>query len=393
VKVLLISSKPIYPKNDGGCVAMDNFLKSLLAADFEVRHLAIGTEKHPYKKVNYPVDLQNKISINGQNISTRVNIFSALKSLFKTGSYNVNRFHSNDVFNKIEKEIKETNFDTIIFESLFSTIYLNEIREIFSGKIITRIHNIEANIWKDYWRNENYFFKKLFLKKLYRDLEKYEIETFKKIDGIIAISDDDKDCIQALNIDTNVITIPVAISDIQNHNNYSNTSIFHLGAMDWQPNIEAVERLVKIHEEAILKQNSFDLYIAGKNASSFKISSSSKDIRNLGFIENLSDFTKSAGILVSPIISGSGVRIKILEMMAKGIPVITTKTGAKGINHCDNECLIIATDNNDFINKIKIVRESSELRRKLGENAIKYIRQHHNIEKITKSLREFIQNK
>lgn len=393
MKVLLISSKPIYPKNDGGSVAMDNFLKSLLAAHFEVRHLAIGTEKHPYKKVNYPVDLQNKISINGQNISTSVNAFSALKSLFKNGSYNVNRFHSKDVFKKIEKEIKETKFDTIIFESLFSTIYLNEIREIFSGNILTRIHNIEANIWKDYWRNENSFFKKLFLKKLHRDLEKYEIETFKKIDGIIAISDDDRDSILALDIDANVITIPVAISDIQNHNNYSNTSVFHLGAMDWQPNIEAVERLIKIHEEAILKQNSFDLYIAGKNASSFKIPPSSKDIRNLGFIENLSDFTKSAGILVSPIISGSGVRIKILEMMAKGIPVITTKTGAKGINHCDNECLIIATDNNDFINKIKTVRESSELRRKLGENAIKYIRQHHNIEKITKSLREFIQNK
>ena len=393
MKILLISNKPIYPKTDGGCVAMDNFLKSLLASNFEVNHIAIGTEKHPFEKENYPLDLRNKISVSGQNISTNVNVFSALKSLFIKGSYNINRFYSTNVCEKIKLEIKDNKFDVIIFESLFSTIYLNEIREIFTGKIITRIHNIEADIWKDYWKNEVSFLKKLFLQKLQKDLEKYEIETFKKVDGIIAISNDDKKSVLDLDIKTNVITVPVAINGIQNHNSYTNTSVFHLGAMDWQPNKEAVERLVAIHTEANLKQSSFNLVIAGKNAETFKVSSSSELIENIGFIEDLDTFTKEAGILVSPIISGSGVRIKILEMMGKGIPVITSETGAKGINHQNSECLMIATDNNDFIEKIKLVRENLELRKKLGQNAIDYIQKYHSIEEITKSLREFIQNK
>tara|TARA_B110000285_G_scaffold210811_1_gene252979 strand:+ start:672 stop:1853 length:1182 start_codon:yes stop_codon:yes gene_type:complete len=393
VKILLISNKPIYPKTDGGCVAMDNFLKSLLSSNFEVNHIAIGTEKHPFEKENYPLKLRNKISVSGQNISTNVNIFSALKSLFKKGSYNINRFYSTDVSEKIKLEVKDNEFDVIIFESLFSTIYLNEIKEIFTGKIIARIHNIEADIWKNYWKNEVSFLRKLFLRKLQNDLKKYEIETLKKVDGIIAISNDDKKSILELKIKTTVITVPVAITDLQNQNNYMNTSVFHLGAMDWQPNKEAVERLVTIHTEANVKQNSFKLIIAGKNAETFKTSSSSDLIENIGFIEDLDTFTKDAGILVSPIISGSGVRIKILEMMAKGIPVITSETGAKGINYKDYECLMIASDNNDFIEKIKLVRESLELRKKLGQNAIDYIQKYHNIEEITKSLREFIQNK
>ena len=393
MKILLISNKPIYPKTDGGCVAMDNFLKSLLSSNFEVNHIAIGTEKHPFEKENYPLKLRNKISVSGQNISTNVNIFSALKSLFKKGSYNINRFYSTDVSEKIKLEVKDNEFDVIIFESLFSTIYLNEIKEIFTGKIIARIHNIEADIWKNYWKNEVSFLRKLFLRKLQNDLKKYEIETLKKVDGIIAISNDDKKSILELKIKTTVITVPVAITDLQNQNNYMNTSVFHLGAMDWQPNKEAVERLVTIHTEANVKQNSFKLIIAGKNAETFKTSSSSDLIENIGFIEDLDTFTKDAGILVSPIISGSGVRIKILEMMAKGIPVITSETGAKGINYKDYECLMIASDNNDFIEKIKLVRESLELRKKLGQNAIDYIQKYHNIEEITKSLREFIQNK
>ena len=372
---------------------MDNFLKSLLSSNFEVNHIAIGTEKHPFEKENYPLKLRNKISVSGQNISTNVNIFSALKSLFKKGSYNINRFYSTDVSEKIKLEVKDNEFDVIIFESLFSTIYLNEIKEIFTGKIIARIHNIEADIWKNYWKNEVSFLRKLFLRKLQNDLKKYEIETLKKVDGIIAISNDDKKSILELKIKTTVITVPVAITDLQNQNNYMNTSVFHLGAMDWQPNKEAVERLVTIHTEANVKQNSFKLIIAGKNAETFKTSSSSDLIENIGFIEDLDTFTKDAGILVSPIISGSGVRIKILEMMAKGIPVITSETGAKGINYKDYECLMIASDNNDFIEKIKLVRESLELRKKLGQNAIDYIQKYHNIEEITKSLREFIQNK
>lgn len=394
MKILLITNKPIYPKNDGGCVAMDNFLSSLLSAKFEVKHLAIGTEKHPFDERNYPLEIREKIAPIGINISTKVKIGEAFKNLFMKGSYNVKRFYSEKMKNEIATQLNKNKFDVVILESLYSTIYLDDIRKLFKGKVFTRIHNIEADIWKNYWQNETSFLKKIYLRKLHKDLSKYEIDTFSKIDGILAISNDDANAISKLDIRTPVKVIPVAISnEVNSIDTYSSNSVFHLGAMDWQPNIEAVDRLIKIHSLSIERGNAFELIIAGKNIEKFNLKSRSDKITNLGFVSDLDKLSQTAGILVSPVISGSGVRIKILEMMARGIPVITSEIGAKGIDYKKYNCLYVADDDIDFTRKIKTLQENQQLRMELGQNAISYIQKFHSIDEITKQLGEFIQTK
>ena len=50
MKILYITHKPIYPTIDGGCIAMDSFLKCLLNIEANVDHICISTKKHPFKK-------------------------------------------------------------------------------------------------------------------------------------------------------------------------------------------------------------------------------------------------------------------------------------------------------------------------------------------------------
>ena len=100
--------------------------------------------------------------------------------------------------------------------------------------------------------------------------------------------------------------------------------------MDWKPNQEAVNYLVKkIWSNP--KVSGFKLKIAGSKSEHFGFYATNS-IEVVGWVKDSNSFMAKSGTLVTPILSGSGIRIKLLEAMALGIPCITTKLGASGID-------------------------------------------------------------
>lgn len=114
MKTLHITSKPIFPLVDGGCVAMRNLLDGLLAENTSIKHLAISTKKHPFFLENYPDGILKKIAPESIQINTDVCIVDAIKHLFKKGSYNVSRFYSDNIKKLIISELNVTNYEVII---------------------------------------------------------------------------------------------------------------------------------------------------------------------------------------------------------------------------------------------------------------------------------------
>ncbi len=394
MKILHITSKPIFPLVDGGCVAMKNLLDGLLVENASVKHLAISTKKHPFSLENYPDAILEKIAPKSIQINTDVCIVDAIKHLFKKGSYNVARFYSDSVKNLIVKELTTTNYEVVILESLYCTPYIAAIRAVFEGKIIVRIHNIESDIWSNYASNETNPFKRLYLKKLTNDLKSYEFDILNKVDGILAITEENKIKLGQNGIKTKCITIPVAVDiNEQVQQDYSANNLFHIGAMNWQPNIESAKRLIKLFPEIRKQSKETKLHLVGSNFSSEFKQNEKEKMYIEGFVENLQHFAPNTGILVAPIISGSGVRIKILEMMAIGIPIITTKLGAEGILHENHNCLIIANSDEEIIRESLRLINDQELRKEIGQNAIAYIKKYHNFKVISQQLIEFIQTK
>ncbi|MBL1281513.1 MAG: glycosyltransferase family 4 protein [Fluviicola sp.] len=392
MKILYITSKPIYPKVDGGCVAMENFLHCLFAQDIEVKHLSIATEKHPFNATNDPNDIREKINTEAVTVKTNVTPLSAFIHLFRKGSYNVRRFYSEEMEQLIAQEIQKENYDAIILDSLYTSVYLDSIRKHFDKKIIARIHNIESDIWDDYAQNETNFLKKIYLKKLAKDLRNYEVEALNKVDGVLSITEDDKQILEKIGVKTPCISLAVSISVPQKiTTDYKASNIFHLGAMNWQPNIEAVHRLIKLFPKIRQQSPTVDLHLAGGNFPKEIEKKKSTHIHIDGFVEDVQSFASNSGILVSPIVSGSGVRIKILEMMAIGIPVVTTKLGAQGVNYSEYNCLLVADSDQEIIDATIELIKNEELRKEIGSNAIDYLRKNHSIGVLSKQLIEFIE--
>jgi len=385
MKCLYITSKPIYPIVDGGCFAMDSFLKTLSHAGFIIDHFTISTQKHPFRPDAYP----EGIHVESVEIDTRIKTLQALKYLFKKGSYNVARFHSEEVTEKIEALIKKNTYDFVILDSLYATTYLSSIRKYFTGKIYLRSHNCEAQIWFDLAKNEQNILKSIYFKKLAKDLHIYESTILNKLDGVFAISQEDQEAFMKNNTKAKVCVIPVHLeSNDQDEFKIEKGKIFHVGNMDWVPNREAVERLVKLFHESIHSDDQLKLSLVGKNIE--KHYKSSKGIEIQGFVDDLKGFVQKSGILVSPITSSSGVRVKILEMMAYGIPVITTPSGAKGIFSEGKNAVEIQETNTALIDAILRITKDDEKLAEMQTLSKEYIKKYHNIEQIASDLKSFI---
>ena len=108
-------------------------------------------------------------------------------------------------------------------------------------------------------------------------------------------------------------------------------------------------------------------------------------VRRHGFVEHVEDIFTKSGVLISPIKSGSGIRIKLLEALSFGVPIVTTSLGAAGIN--TNSGILIAETREEFIRQAKNLIQSAETRESLGTNGKEYISKEHAPKKVVEKLK------
>jgi glycosyltransferase involved in cell wall biosynthesis len=389
MRVLYLTNKPIYPLVDGGCKAMESFLSCLLENKWEIEHLCISTEKHPFSLAAYPAELQKSIAIDSVFVSTKIKLRKAFLALIKDESYTMTRFQSLQITNKLKQIIETNRFDLVILESLYSTGSLDFLRRQSNLKIIVRTHNVEHQLWEEKSIKSTNPFKKWYLSILAKQLRKYEIDTLQKVDGIATISQQDEYDFKQLTIETPICTIPVAMPNLEKRIDYSPDTFFFIGSMNWEPNKEAVQLLLNTIFPLIKKEiPSAQLILAGSFMPQDLLIHQQEGVQIVGFVDDLKLFFNSNGILLSPIQSGSGVRIKLIEAMNMGLPIISTSKGAVGI---PQEGQLIIEDNpNEFAQKaVKLYRDSI-LRAELGAKAYDFASKNYSTKSIARSIREFV---
>lgn len=390
MKLLFFTSKPIYPSVDGGCFASEKLLSCLLHANIDVQYATLSTNKHPFDLSKFPEDLAKTIKPIDYYVNTDVRALSALKSLFTSNSYNTNRFYSIEVEALLIELIKQESFDGIIFDSLYTLPYLDAVRAIFKGKITTRTHNVEYKLWEHY-SAEASGLKKWYLRRLAKDLKRFELKKLSQVDAVLSISKDDSLEFKKVGVKTEIVDIAVNIDIRENNVPTSNHRIYHLGMMDWEPNRQAVNQLIDWMPELRKLVPTLELHIAGSKSEEFVEKDEQNGIYVHGFVDSVEDFTRKNGLLVSPIRAASGVRIKFLEAMASGIPIITTALGALGIEHETCSCLCISETKEEFFANIAELTSNQEKREEIGRNALSYINKNHNIDTISQRIVEIFE--
>jgi len=369
-KILILSHKPPYPKSDGGCIAIAQVLETLLEQGHQITFTCMETDKHPSTDT-----LQHKnLNYKSVYVDTRVKVFGALKNLLSKQSYILSRFNQN-AFNKELRSILQVNtFDTVIFESLFTSSYLDTVNELSAAKKIYRSHNVEYLIWeaqRDH--NTNRFLKK-YLRQQARRLKKEEMKFWNSIESIASISNSDSAHItKYCSTTVNTVSLYVENRHLEQTDSASKMDFFHLGAMNWLPNQEAIYWLLnEVWPDLQKVENSAEIHIAGRGMPKKLITRKQKGFFNHHEVINALEFISEHKVMLVPLFSGSGIRVKIIEGMAMGKCIISTNIGVEGISCTDKKNILIANTKEEFIEAMKFCIQNPERVNNIGAEAKKY---------------------
>lgn len=392
MKILQLCHKPPLPAKDGGCIAMDNLTQGLLQLGHKVKVLTIYTHKHDLNLEQLPEEYIQQTDIEGVFVDTRINLVDAFTAFMTNDSYHVNRFFSPDMDIKIDRLLRKHQFDIIHLESLFMTPYLGTIKRRSKAPVVLRAHNIEYTIWEKIAIGTKNPIKKAYINHLARQLKEYELNMFNFVDGIATISESDKIRMLQLGVRQPIRTISFGIDLNKYHplNPPQDVSLFHLGAMDWEPNIEGLTWFIEniwphIHQHfPDLKLN-----LAGRNMPDKFIQLQAPGVHVIGEVEDAHGFMSQHAIMVVPLLSGGGIRVKIIEGMALGKAIVSSTIGAIGIEDHHTESLKIADSVQEWINALEPLVSNSEEVKMQGQKARAFAESNFDNVKITKALIQF----
>jgi glycosyltransferase involved in cell wall biosynthesis len=395
MKFLFLCNKLPYPANEGGSMAMNMMIEGMLEAGHQVKVLAISSYKNPYDSSKIPESYKTKTKLEAIHLNLKPRLIPALYCFFLRKSYHVHRFISKKFDDKLTQVLKDEEFDIIQIETVFLTPYLKTIKKYSKAKVFLRAHNIEHLIWQRLAENTNNPIKKLYLDHLSVQLKNYEIDHLDSYDGIICISEIDRKYYS--NFTTKEIitaTFGIKPNDYQLAKNEENMiSLFFIGAMNWMPNAEGLKWFLdKVWPEIHENFSDLKFNIASKDIPHWLKKYESNQLKLVGEVTNAKDFISANSIMIVPLLSGSGIRIKIIEGMASGKAVIATSIGAEGIEYQNGKDILLADTKAEFIDQIKKCLIDSEYRKSIGINARNTILENHNSKIIIQDLLSDYQN-
>ena len=397
MKILFISQKSPYPPNDGGAIGSNNVILGFLEQNHSVQLLCLNSLKHRISIDEVDSDYREKTAIKLFDQDTSVKIFAAFFNLFSRKSYNIARFNNSELSEYLSTLLKKQDFDIVIIDSVYMKDYIPLIRKNSKAKIVLRSPNIEHKIWERMAETATSFFKKRYLKILAKRLKREEIQACHAVDGIFTVSAVDKKYFIEMGIEKPIEVIPTGIDMMKLSTEETaipeTIDFFHIGAMDWMPNIEAVDFLLqKIWPNIIAEFPELKLYLAGRNCPKELLNHQQQAVEILGEVDDAAAFFNEHAVMLVPLLSGSGQRVKIIEAMSMGKVLITTTIGLEGIDAVNGEHLLIADTPEAFLDAARQLITDKSLYAKLSKNAKSFANEFYDNKKIASKLERFLLN-
>ena len=215
--------------------------------------------------------------------------------------------------------------------------YLSALQDQPRAKRLLMAHNVDSLIWQRYYEAERSWMRRWFVREQWRKYEEFEQRSLHDAARVIAVSEPDAELMKQR---FGVAEVDVVENGIdcdwlaEARGERKPNQYLFLGALDWRPNQDAVRRLLDEIVPRIKRQRPDSrLLIVGRRPPAWIV----QRVRNTENVELLADvpdvrpcLAESSAMIV-PLRIGGGSRLKILEALATGLPVVSTTVGAEGL--------------------------------------------------------------
>jgi glycosyltransferase involved in cell wall biosynthesis len=389
MKILQFCYKPPFPALDGGSMGMHYVTEGLINNGHEVKVLSFHSKKHPCRVDKLPVEYVEKTKFETVFVDLDIKPIPALVAYLCGESYHVKRFINEQMKRKLVEILKAEDFDIIQVESIFLTPYLPIMRRFSNAKIVLRAPNIEHKIWERIYKATKTPFKRGYIKHLALTLKYYELNHINDYDAVSPVTEVDAEYFRENGLRKKCKGIPFGmnppelLSDVLEEKN----TIFHIGSMNWHPNEQGIKWFLEECWDKIRQTTpNVQAYFAGRYMPNWLKNTTIEGVHIVGEVEDSIRFMTSKQIMVVPLLSGSGIRIKIIEAMSIGKTVIATTIAAEGIMYEDGKNIIIANSAEEFASAVKYCVENPDKCKSIGDEAYKLIAERYSNDQVVNQL-------
>jgi len=293
---------------------------------------------------------------------------SAAMHLVDPLPYAVGRYRSRAFRARLESILRGQRFDLIVCDFLVPAVNLPN-RLPCPSVIFT--HNVEAEIWRRHAERTRNRFARFLFDVQHRRMLQFEGRTLARFDGVLAVSDVDRDTFGRLYPDAARRPIEIIPTGVDTEFFAASTSepsarsLVFTGSMDWLPNEDAMnffcnEVLPLIRRE----EPDVTLAIVGRAPTPNVMRLAQlPGVTVTGRVEDVRPHMRAAAAYVVPLRIGGGTRLKIFEAMSMGKAIVSTTIGAEGLPLADGAHLLLADDPRAFADAVvRVLRDIPQRR-------------------------------
>jgi polysaccharide biosynthesis protein PslH len=382
MRILWIKANKILPAHSGGDIRSFNILQQLAKRD-EVVFLSYYDGA---PDLAYEAELQKRLPgavcvCTGQRMESGWGRgWDYIRRLPEAAPYAVGRFASSAVQKSVRECLAQKNpdvaVDVAVCDFLDAAINYPDSSSD-SGRIPTVLfqHNVESEIWRRHANNGSGLAMKMVYRREFRKMLGYEQATVRQFDHVIAVSESDRKLLSAWAEPDRVSVVPTGVDTGEFFPGEGAVRekplVVFVGAMDWEPNVDAVKYFCADIWPGILnKVPKARFRIVGRNPDRRLFALAGDSVEVTGSVPSVGEHLREAAVVVVPLRIGGGTRLKIYEAMAVGKAVVSTTVGAEGLDVHAGQDLILADSARVFSESVIALLENPEMRRRMGQAAL-----------------------
>jgi polysaccharide biosynthesis protein PslH len=285
--------------------------------------------------------------------------------------YAVSRFACFKVQDQIRTWFREQRFDVAVCDFLDAAVN-------FPGRLtipsVLFQHNVESEIWRRHAATAGNPIKKLMYGMEFRKMLRYEQSGVRKFHHVVAVSENDRTLMTRWVDPSHVTVIPTGVDLAQYRPDPSAPEpaplISFVGAMDWEPNVDAVEYFCReVWPDIRAEVPEARFRIVGRNPDHRVQKWASDSVEVTGRVPSVVEHLRQSAVVVVPLRIGGGTRLKIYEAMATAKAVVSTTVGAEGLDVRHGRDIMLADDRKSFAHAVIMLLKDRELRRRYEQAA------------------------
>jgi polysaccharide biosynthesis protein PslH len=374
MRVLVLTQVVVYPADAGPKVKTLQVLR-YLAAQHEVIYCTFVRSDQEVQDAEKLREICSRVSTVPIKRSRVSDARFALESLVTGDSFILRRDDRVAMQRMVRQLLQEERIDVLHVDQL------NMMRFVpahWQGTVILDEHNAVWQVVERLQKGAGNPLSRWLLGREVRVIRKIEGEACRRAQVVLAVSEHDQQALyevagEAATIEVVPITVDAErFTAIWEARDPQPNRLFTIGTMFWPPNSEGVIWWLREgyeHLRTLCPAATYDIVGARPPQALKTLAEQRAGVRLHGYVADSVPFWTKAALLAVPLLSGGGIRVKILEAMAMGLPVVSTTVGCEGLEVQDGVHLLIADTPEDFARACATLLQDKELAHKLAQNA------------------------